>query len=42
MTPLYVRARLHEARAILADPARSASLRLLAERVVKRWGDLFE
>jgi hypothetical protein len=42
MTPLYVRARLHEARAILADPASRASLRLLAERVVKRWGNLFE
>lgn len=42
MTPLYISARLSEARAILADPQSHDSIRQLATRVLNKWGDLFD
>lgn len=38
MTPLYISARLSEARRILTDPGARESLRQLAAHVIQRFG----
>lgn len=42
MTPAFLRARLAEARRILADPQSHDSIRQLAARVITKWGNLFD